>query len=678
MHCATKFFVACLGFIIASTANAQVLQDIWRFDSTVQPSTGGDIVFIKNSRTINFRQQYSEETGDSYDMVCRDANGNLVWSKPVTFLPNSSLSTTDNYLYVTNNSWIKAYNQDGDFLWETQPPAEGGVATYNHMRIFGNLLIVAGRAKPTGGAATDREAVIVAIDRTTGQVVYRKTFGTVANNATVTQLRSSGGNLYLHYDGGTSQLLKLDPATGNTIGFFNTGLTSFVVDSVGSVFMTSGGTFTKLNSSQPGQFSVAYQKSFTVDNSYGELLLSSGSVFMTEFGPGAHRGPTSIRKIRPSDGGSLWVVEIGGEYSPIGNLMADKYGRIFSVSSYSRGGEAWNRLYALSPNGAVLDQKQLNANGENLPLGNGRTGIAMNGFSEIAWSAMEDQSEITRLIGQKIETVADSYTAPGGTIFSSGGNSVLLNDHYANPANSTVTIVTPPSAGTLTVQANGEFTYNTNGVASGTYHFTYNVARGMDSVQGQATIIVRRGLSNLTLGRSQIAGQNATLGTVTVGEPGAATTVQVWDDSSLVATPASVNIPAGQTQASFPVQVQAVNSTINTTIFASNGGFTRSTPLTLTPLVPTALAFSPSSTVSGGTTVTCRLVINGVAGPGGRTISIYDNSAYTTVPNQVVVAPGQTEVTFTIGTLPTSTLRVSQITAAVSAGTVSAYLRVTP
>ena len=79
------------------------------------------------------------------------------------------------------------------------------------------------------------------------------------------------------------------------------------------------------------------------------------------------------------------------------------------------------------------------------------------------------------------------------------------------------------------------------------------------------------------------------------------------------------------------------------------------------------LAFTPSD-LTGGTPTSCRVVINGVAGPGGRVLAIFDNSAYATTPSNVTVPPGATEVTFPIPTSAVSSIRVVTVTARVSAG----------
>jgi hypothetical protein len=182
----------------------------------------------------------------------------------------------------------------------------------------------------------------------------------------------------------------------------------------------------------------------------------------------------------------------------------------------------------------------------------------------------------------------------------------------------------------------------------------------------------------LALNKSTVAGQNYVQGNIALSEPAASGVVfTTYDDSSLVTTPATVTVASGQINKLFAIQVTAVNSPINATIYAKRGVVTRSSPLTLTPLIPTALAFTPS-TVTGGNQVMCRVVINGVAGPSGRTIAVFDNSPFTTMPSTVTVPPGGTEVTFPITTTAVTSQKIVTVTARVSAGEKTGTFRINP
>lgn len=183
---------------------------------------------------------------------------------------------------------------------------------------------------------------------------------------------------------------------------------------------------------------------------------------------------------------------------------------------------------------------------------------------------------------------------------------------------------------------------------------------------------------DFTLNKTVIAGQNSVQGTIALAVPRAApTTFATYDDSSLVTTPPSVTLPATTTIKNFQITTTAVNSSINTTIYARYQATTISRPLTLAPLVPTALAFTPNP-VTGGQTVMARVVINGVAGPSGRVIAVFDSSPDTTMPSTVTVPAGATQVIFPIETRPVTTAKVVTVTARVSAGEKTGTFRINP
>lgn len=196
---------------------------------------------------------------------------------------------------------------------------------------------------------------------------------------------------------------------------------------------------------------------------------------------------------------------------------------------------------------------------------------------------------------------------------------------------------------------------------------------GIDNVKG-----INPNDFSFALNKTQVAGQNSVKGTVTLANtPPQNVVFTTFDNSSLVTTPASVTVTANTTTKDFQITVSAVNSAINTTVSAKLGPVTKTAPLTLVPLIPTALAFTPNPVV-GGNSVSCRVVINGVAGPGGRTIAVFDNSTYTTMPSSVVVPAGATQVFFTINTTHPNTVQTVTVTARVSAGEKTANFRINP
>lgn len=180
-----------------------------------------------------------------------------------------------------------------------------------------------------------------------------------------------------------------------------------------------------------------------------------------------------------------------------------------------------------------------------------------------------------------------------------------------------------------------------------------------------------------SLNKTTVAGQNSVAGTITTNMPVVNNTVfTTYDNSSLVNTPPTVTVLAGQSHRVFQITTVAINSSILTTLYAKLGTLTKSRPLTLAPLIPTSISFNPVQVV-GGNPSQGRIVVNGVAGPGGRTISVVENSPYVDCPKTVIVPPGASDVFFNITTIPVPRQQNVLFRAIVSAGQTSATLRVT-
>lgn len=212
--------------------------------------------------------------------------------------------------------------------------------------------------------------------------------------------------------------------------------------------------------------------------------------------------------------------------------------------------------------------------------------------------------------------------------------------------------------------------------------YTYISGYAVDAVTGKTVAVVWKQPNNIdftfTLNKSSVAGQNSVQGTLTLASAQAtATTFATYDNSSLVTTPATVTVPASTTVKNFQITVTAVTSPINTLIYAKYGTITQSRQLTLAPLIPTALSFTPNP-VSGGSSTVGKVVINGVAGPGGRTIALVDNSPNASMPSTVVVPAGASQVTFTIMTTIVTAVKNVTVTARVTAGEKTGTFRINP
>ncbi len=110
------------------------------------------------------------------------------------------------------------------------------------------------------------------------------------------------------------------------------------------------------------------------------------------------------------------------------------------------------------------------------------------------------------------KAVNDSYTVNvNGTLTTTTANGVLKNDTDADSTSLTATVATQPAHGTVTMSANGTFTYTPTSGYRGTDSFTYKVSDGTNNATGTVNIKVN-------------AVPVATSDTYTVAEDGTLTT----------------------------------------------------------------------------------------------------------------------------------------------------------
>jgi hypothetical protein len=170
------------------------------------------------------------------------------------------------------------------------------------------------------------------------------------------------------------------------------------------------------------------------------------------------------------------------------------------------------------------------------------------------------------------------------------------------------------------------------------------------------------------------------LATGHVAPAGGAVVILMSDNPSLVSMPASVTIPAGLTNASFPIQTVTTGITAPVNISASYGGATRSATLTVTAPsqdVPISSVTLSPSTVVGGSNIGVRVTVNlGAGAPTeGATLMLASShpaivsvprtvranfsgqtSAFADVAARTVPAPTQVTITATYGSSSQSTI----------------------
>jgi hypothetical protein len=197
-------------------------------------------------------------------------------------------------------------------------------------------------------------------------------------------------------------------------------------------------------------------------------------------------------------------------------------------------------------------------------------------------------------------------------------------------------------------------------------------------------------LGSLQLQPSALYGGNDGSGVVTlatghVAPSGGAVVILTNDNASLVSTPPSVTIPAGWTNASFPIQTVTTGITTPVNISASYGGATKTATLTVaapSQNIPISSVTLSPSTVVGGSNVGVRVTVNLSAGApteGATIMLLSSNPAIVAVPRTIRTNfAGQTSAFADVVAANVSAPTQVTITATYGSSSQSAVLTVTP
>lgn len=171
----------------------------------------------------------------------------------------------------------------------------------------------------------------------------------------------------------------------------------------------------------------------------------------------------------------------------------------------------------------------------------------------------------------------------------------------------------------------------------------------------------------LELWPGRAVGGNLAYGRVTLEGPAPVGGASVYLNSTRpdLANPQRnwVVVPEGQTQLTFRVNTNPVNSPTQVFITAHRGGVTIQNDYLLQPASISAFTATPNP-VRGGTPTRATLTLDGPAPTGGAVINLTSlNPAYATVTAQVRVPAGTRTVSFNVNTLPTMAQRTVVIRA---------------
>lgn len=184
----------------------------------------------------------------------------------------------------------------------------------------------------------------------------------------------------------------------------------------------------------------------------------------------------------------------------------------------------------------------------------------------------------------------------------------------------------------------------------------------------------------VALERGSLVGGAATRGTVALDAPapaGGAVVALTSSSPGVVSVPASITVPAGALQATFPVNTVAVPEVTAVVISAHSGGVVRASRL---QVLPADLSFQLHlSELRGGNPSTATVTLAEPAPAGGAVLALTsDQPALAAIPASVTVPAGHTTAYFWVTTVPVDRPATVTLTATRDRAVWTEALRLTP
>ncbi|MFL6334489.1 MAG: FG-GAP-like repeat-containing protein [Pyrinomonadaceae bacterium] len=249
----------------------------------------------------------------------------------------------------------------------------------------------------------------------------------------------------------------------------------------------------------------------------------------------------------------------------------------------------------------------------------------------------------------------------------------------------------PSSVRVIAGMTNVRFTLDTARVTA-TQTVTITVSSSRGGSRSATLTVTPAGAATLgslqTQPSSVFGGTNATgvvsLTPGTVAPSGGAVVSLTNDNPSLVSTPLNINIPAGQSSASFAIGTQQTGLTTPVNITATYGGVSKSATLTVNApsngAAVTSVTLTPSSVVGGSTqSVRVQVGLDRAAPPEGATVTLSSSDPNVVrLPQTLGIAPGGTSGFADFTTAAVSAAKQVTVTATYGGSTQSAVLTVNP
>ncbi len=271
---------------------------------------------------------------------------------------------------------------------------------------------------------------------------------------------------------------------------------------------------------------------------------------------------------------------------------------------------------------------------------------------------------------------SSNSTANGGTVFTPFDSTTGFNNYRLISQGNTATLyingslfLTTPLGGIVDSGPSGAF-FGENTAAEGS-QTQLSLFRFSSSAVPFPT--------SITLSPNPVTGGVSGTGTVALAfAPAVNTTVALSSSNPAVTVPASVNVSAGSTTASFNFASTAVLADTPVIVSSSLNQMTKQSSIIVTPEKLVSIKVSPISVV-GGKSAAGTISLSTLAPTGGYTVALISaNSDIVSVPSSVTVPAGSKIVKFPISTYPTNENANIAISASFGGSTKSASLTVAP
>ena len=230
-----------------------------------------------------------------------------------------------------------------------------------------------------------------------------------------------------------------------------------------------------------------------------------------------------------------------------------------------------------------------------------------------------------------------------------------------------VMLSVPTSVAIVSGQSSATFAATSGTIGSG-QNATVTATMSGVSQQAAISLMAPSQLSSLTCAPASVIGPGTSLCTVTMGAaPANTVSVALASNNTSVSVPASVNIGAGQSSATFSATVAAVTSSQSALLTATLSGVSKTFSVTAAAAAQsqlTSLTCTPAALASNLST-TCTVKLSAAA-TSAAIVSLASNNGLLSVPANVTVPVGQSAATFSANSGSVSSSQNVTVTAALN------------